>query len=514
MTFTLNIRIRDFLPAIVLLVFACTSTIPGHQVDAPARRAAYTMEHTVSQRFQHNAPEPQLRGNAPQTVHHEQLASESLNHPSQTTKTFLNRLQGIPEEAMLLLIRFYQKVLGPSRGGRCQFHPSCSNYALEAIRTHGAFMGTMMMTDRLMRCNPTAYRSGKYKMASTGHLIDPVEQEFSIEPDGATELQCELAALEAGRPFELKGDELLEFAHALYEKGSYELALSEFERFAFLFPDSPSTKHAREMSAFCHARQTRWREAARVFHEISVQSCDYHDKWKYDLLIGQCAARAGDLSGAVASFSNALNHLDSPLPHVKDELENRRIRSVTAFLMGAANLELGNYDVAEKYLTDFARESYRMGCDTVVRSEDESPARHTRTDEILSLVKRRISRFRELPERSPVLAGFLSALVPGAGQLYADRPGDALCIFLTNAAFIAGTIIAARNDQEVAAWCIGIVGSSFYAGNILGAVRSAHQHNEHLRREEVLEMYREMKAEGYLPEQEGRAGILEIYFTF
>ncbi|MFN0010553.1 MAG: membrane protein insertion efficiency factor YidD [Phycisphaerales bacterium] len=54
----------------------------------------------------------------------------------------------------ILLIRAYQVTLGPWLGGRCRFHPSCSEYAIEAYRTHGALRGTWLAARRLARCHP------------------------------------------------------------------------------------------------------------------------------------------------------------------------------------------------------------------------------------------------------------------------------------------------------------------------------------------------------------------------
>ena len=54
----------------------------------------------------------------------------------------------------IALIRGYQVTLGPWLGGHCRFHPSCSVYAIEAYRTHGAMRGTWLTVRRLARCHP------------------------------------------------------------------------------------------------------------------------------------------------------------------------------------------------------------------------------------------------------------------------------------------------------------------------------------------------------------------------
>ena len=54
------------------------------------------------------------------------------------------------------LIRGYQLLLGPFMGGACRFEPSCSQYAMEAIATHGTWRGAMLAVKRLSRCHPLA----------------------------------------------------------------------------------------------------------------------------------------------------------------------------------------------------------------------------------------------------------------------------------------------------------------------------------------------------------------------
>ncbi|MEW5914910.1 MAG: membrane protein insertion efficiency factor YidD [Gemmatimonadota bacterium] len=51
-------------------------------------------------------------------------------------------------------IRAYQVVLGPLLPASCRFHPSCSEYALEAVRRYGALKGTALAAKRIARCQP------------------------------------------------------------------------------------------------------------------------------------------------------------------------------------------------------------------------------------------------------------------------------------------------------------------------------------------------------------------------
>lgn len=62
-------------------------------------------------------------------------------------------------EVLILPIRLYQKFVSPLLGNRCRFAPSCSQYAMEALRVHGVFRGTALAVWRILRCNPFG-RSG------------------------------------------------------------------------------------------------------------------------------------------------------------------------------------------------------------------------------------------------------------------------------------------------------------------------------------------------------------------
>jgi putative membrane protein insertion efficiency factor len=71
---------------------------------------------------------------------------------------------GAPLRLLLLgAIALYRLTLSGWLGGQCRFVPSCSRYAAEAIRTHGAARGSLLAARRVLRCNPFG-RSG----------IDPV----------------------------------------------------------------------------------------------------------------------------------------------------------------------------------------------------------------------------------------------------------------------------------------------------------------------------------------------------
>lgn len=62
------------------------------------------------------------------------------------------------------LIAAYRYLISPLLGSNCRFYPTCSEYAREAIETHGALRGTWMTLRRLGRCHP--FHPGGYDPVS------------------------------------------------------------------------------------------------------------------------------------------------------------------------------------------------------------------------------------------------------------------------------------------------------------------------------------------------------------
>jgi putative membrane protein insertion efficiency factor len=72
-----------------------------------------------------------------------------------------------PLRAVVLLpIRIYQRLISPAMGSRCKYYPSCSEYAVEAIRRFGILRGLVLAGWRLLRCNPWSHGG-----------LDPVEDQ-------------------------------------------------------------------------------------------------------------------------------------------------------------------------------------------------------------------------------------------------------------------------------------------------------------------------------------------------
>jgi uncharacterized protein len=80
------------------------------------------------------------------------------------TRELLRRVAGA---VLIGPIRLYQYVISPMLPPSCRFTPSCSHYAIEAIKTHGPLKGTLLAARRLSRCHPVTWLGGS-------HGYDPV----------------------------------------------------------------------------------------------------------------------------------------------------------------------------------------------------------------------------------------------------------------------------------------------------------------------------------------------------
>ena len=66
---------------------------------------------------------------------------------------------------LILPVRFYQYVISPMMPASCRYTPTCSQYAIEALRVHGPFKGSWLAVKRIARCHPWG-----------GHGHDPVPE--------------------------------------------------------------------------------------------------------------------------------------------------------------------------------------------------------------------------------------------------------------------------------------------------------------------------------------------------
>ena len=69
-------------------------------------------------------------------------------------KRFLQRVVAWARELFLLPLHAYRKLISPALPPRCRYYPSCSTYAVQAVRELGVIRGSIVAAWRVVRCNP------------------------------------------------------------------------------------------------------------------------------------------------------------------------------------------------------------------------------------------------------------------------------------------------------------------------------------------------------------------------
>ena len=78
-------------------------------------------------------------------------------------------MRRVAASVITLPIRLYQRFVSPALPRRCKYEPTCSAYAVEAIRRHGVLRGFVLAAWRLLRCNPFSH--GGYDPVSAQRLF-------------------------------------------------------------------------------------------------------------------------------------------------------------------------------------------------------------------------------------------------------------------------------------------------------------------------------------------------------
>jgi len=333
-------------------------------------------------------------------------------------------------------IDLYQRHVGPQWAFHCPFQPSCSQFARESIATYGLLPGVLMTADRLMRDHDLCYE--RYPQDELGRPLDPPAAEAlfgpRVESSAAQEDAAQRAVdaadrAELSQPPYLQDDEQLAFADRLFDEHAWERARVEYARLLFHRPATPHAERCHQRSALCLARL-----------ELGGAALSEVDRMP-------AGARRDDTRALVL---HVLGRSQEGLQAVDTSDAEGRL------LAGLLALEAG----------EPARARAEFG----------------RLDEPLRApLLERTAACEELPERSRWLAGSLSAVLPGAGQLYAGRPEDALVAFTTNGVLIGATALAWHRKERVTAGALGFVAFGFYLGNVYGGVNAAARHDREAR---------------------------------
>jgi len=288
-----------------------------------------------------------------------------------------------------------------------------------------------------------------------------------------------LLLLFAGTAFaaEMSAEAMLSFADSLFERGDYYRAITEYERVIFHYPGHGLAKTARFQIAHAYLKGDRLDQAIERFRSL-------HDELPQDETGKKAYFMLGESYYARREFDRAADVFQSYLEAYPGDgrADAARVR------IGWCSLKQGRWREASE-------EFRKLPPDSPLHAQAEGLAAGALD-------------YPGLPAKSPALAGGLSAVLPGAGQLYVERPGDALVSFLLNGAFIWATVEAFHNDNNVTGGILLFFESGWYLGNIYNAVNGAQKYNRR-HEQEFLDGLQEKYRVSYL--YDGKGGNMVVF---
>ena len=241
-------------------------------------------------------------------------------------------------------------------------------------------------------------------------------------------------------------------ANEYYRNGEYTLARIEYERELRARPEDN-----RELTARLGLTLLRLGD-----FRSGLMAMENQEDFAHHYLSLFAALRAGMVHRALSEQSAIL---DLRTSYSAEQREQARL------LGGALYLEEADYNGATRYFSLLQREA----SSTEVRQKAGG-------------VLTALEDYEQRPTRSPLLAGALSAVLPGSGQVYAAHYVDGVAALFFNGMFLGSAIVTYDLEQRagsghVASSIFGLVGLIFYLANVNGAVQSAYRYNNYQERQ-------------------------------
>ena len=249
---------------------------------------------------------------------------------------------------------------------------------------------------------------------------------------------------------------LLKLGDAFVSDGDYYRAITEYKKLLILFADSSRADTALFNIGMAYYQGEEYRAAVSTFSTFRSRYPKSSHLARAAYHQGLCLVKLNEPEKASEAFAAAAV---SP-PGKKEEVRS------ASFGMAVAAFDRHDLVASRSTLEQFILQN----------PQDAAVPKAREAIELLD--KNQLP-----PYKSPVLAGTMSAIIPGSGQLYAGRYGDAFTSLLLNGLFIAGTVVAVQNENYAVAGVTGLIGLPFYIGNIYGGTNAATKWNMGLRKD-------------------------------
>jgi tetratricopeptide (TPR) repeat protein len=257
------------------------------------------------------------------------------------------------------------------------------------------------------------------------------------------------------------------FANYLFKEGEYYRAITEFHRLSYLCTDSTKQADLYRNIGLCYFHGADYQgyisfiKEKRLYFESNPTVLT-----EMDLQLGKSYYHLKNYPKAI----NSLEWLDIDT--------NNPFFDETQLFLGIVYSRTFNFQGAIKKLHMIEQDSpYRTTAENLSHSLKNSSA---------------------FPDKSPVLAGVLSAIIPGSGYIYSDRVGTGITALIVNGLLIWTISDAIKREQYGLATTAGFFGIGWYIGNIKGSVDAAKVYNTHTRNEFINKLLKQENLIEYL----------------
>ena len=248
-------------------------------------------------------------------------------------------------------------------------------------------------------------------------------------------------------PVDLSAEQVLEFANYLFSQQEYFRAIGEYERFLFLYPDDFRAPNAALRIVQCYFRGKRWQQAVGAVDSFLSEYPNSSLKWETRFLKARSFGEMGRGEKAREEYRAII--ADRP---------GRPLESEAWYLTGLS----------------YAKDGRWLEADEALRQVGSGDSLYGAAMEVQKIV----AEESQAKRKDPALAGFLAAILPGAGHFYCERPRDGTIALVFTGAFAFATYEAFNQDHEGVGVGLAVVTAAFYGGNIYSAVNVAHKYND------------------------------------
>jgi TolA-binding protein len=236
------------------------------------------------------------------------------------------------------------------------------------------------------------------------------------------------------------------FAMNLLDEKEYYRAITEFKRLVYCYPDHGLAENSLYQIGMCYYLGERYPEAVAAFDKAKEnypENKPFHNE--LNLMIGESHYHNKNYSEAIETFQDIM--MTCP---------DRELAEKAQFMIGWCHIEQYQW---KKASLEFSK---------VTMHRDLSYTARYVAEELNGC---------HLRYKSPQKAGLLSAIMPGAGQLYCERKRDGLTSFLLNGMFIWGAVESFKKKNESVGTLLLLFELGWYGGNIYSGINNAHRYN-------------------------------------